>query len=276
MHFTIAILLGAFCGVLLGVNGFNFTDDESTGIDGCRYVYMDVGSNIGIHVRFLFEPKNYPKSKFAGQIFDRFFMKNRDRKDICAFGFEPNPAHVDRLDHLSAHLKSKGHRAYFFHGGVSNETSTKTFYALPNDTEHNDWGFSALPRNGFTKKFTVNTIDISKFILNKVVKRKIPPPLHLEDPPPTVIMKMDIEGYEYVVLPMMLATKAICDVDVLTIEYHDNKIKVPEGTTAQMQEKLKLARENGCKVRVFDLDDESYLNDTEKGRADLLGNGLIV
>jgi hypothetical protein len=268
MH--LAIVLGAtLCGISLALNGFSFTDDNSASMDGCRYVYMDVGSNIGMHVRFLFEAENYPDNTYSKTIFDRFFMVNRNRADICAFGFEPNPTHVHRLDHLSALLESKGHSANFFHGGVSNETTTKTFYALPHDN-HNDWGFSVLPRTGFTKQFTVHTLNLSEFILNKIAKRKIPPPLFLDDPPPMVIMKMDIEGSEYVVLPMMLATKALCEVDLLTIEYHDHHTdKIPKGSKARMQESLKEARDAGCKIRVLDFNDETYVYDTVEGRAEV-------
>ena len=33
--------------------------------DGCYHVFLDVGSNIGMHVRFLFEPFLYNKAHLA-------------------------------------------------------------------------------------------------------------------------------------------------------------------------------------------------------------------
>ena len=61
-----------------------------TGIaDGCRWVYLDVGSNIGVQVRKLYEPHLYENPKAP---FDRYFGKQRVslqfRKHMCVFGFE--------------------------------------------------------------------------------------------------------------------------------------------------------------------------------------------
>lgn len=253
------------------VAGFNFTDNDSTSIDGCRYVYLDVGTNMGMHVRFLYEADNYPKNKFGKEMFDRFFMKNRHRSDICAFGFEPNAAHVPRLDKLTTYLKKKGMNATFFNGAVSNVTSTATFYGDEADL-NSGVGFSGITRAGQNAKFTVNTIDLSAFILDKVVKRKIPPALFPNDPPPTILMKMDIEGYEYFVLPMMLATKALCELDVMTIEYHEKRKRfktVPRGSDDKIKKQLKSAQKNGCKVKIFVFDDEKYPLDTEQGLKEL-------
>jgi hypothetical protein len=256
------VLLSALA---LSIAAINFTDNDSASVDGCRYVYLDVGANMGMHVRFLYEAENYPKNEYGKEMFDRFFMKNRHRSDICAFGFEPNAVHVPRLDKLTTYLKKKGMNAAFFHGAVSNVTSTATFYG--NEADLNSGvGFSGVALAGNNAKFTVNTIDLSAFILDKVVKRKIPPALFPNDPPPTILMKMDIEGYEHIVLPMMLATKALCELDVMTIEYHEKRIKtVPRGSDDKIKEQLISAQKKGCKVKIYVFDDETYHLDTEQG-----------
>ena len=61
--------------------------------DGCRHVFLDVGSNIGMHVRFLFEPHLYPKAHVARAFFQEKFgpEASRDNRDYCVFSFEPNP-----------------------------------------------------------------------------------------------------------------------------------------------------------------------------------------
>jgi len=66
--------------------------------DGCYHVLLDVGANIGMHARFLFEPLKYPNATVAHEIFERQFgpSDSRDNRDICVFAFEPNPAHIDR------------------------------------------------------------------------------------------------------------------------------------------------------------------------------------
>ena len=66
-------------------------------MDGCYHVYLDVGSNIGVQVRKLFEPHLYPKAKVQ-KIFDHFFGPIELRSEsVCAVGFEPNPNHTTYL-----------------------------------------------------------------------------------------------------------------------------------------------------------------------------------
>ena len=67
-------------------------------LDGCRYVYLDVGSNIGIQIRKLFEPAKYPEAS-VHKIFDEYFgnLSHRNRAGVCAVGFEPNPNHAKYL-----------------------------------------------------------------------------------------------------------------------------------------------------------------------------------
>ena len=40
-------------------NAFSFLRKPSL-LDGCYHVYLDVGSNIGVQVRKLFQPDEYP------------------------------------------------------------------------------------------------------------------------------------------------------------------------------------------------------------------------
>ena len=67
-------------------------------LDGCKYVYLDVGTNVGIQIRKLFEPDLYPNASIH-QVFDRYFgnIEKRTRDGICAVGFEPNPSHTTIL-----------------------------------------------------------------------------------------------------------------------------------------------------------------------------------
>ena len=60
--------------------------------NGCYHVFIDAGSNVGVHGRFLFEPTKYPKSVFAKK-FNVLFGKHWTCQNICVFAFEPNPKH---------------------------------------------------------------------------------------------------------------------------------------------------------------------------------------
>ena len=67
-------------------------------LDGCRYVYLDVGTNIGVQIRKLFEPDLYPNAT-VHQLFNKYFgdINERTAHGICAVGFEPNPSHTSLL-----------------------------------------------------------------------------------------------------------------------------------------------------------------------------------
>ena len=67
-------------------------------LDGCRYVYLDVGTNVGIQIRKLFEPDLYPNASIH-KVFDQYFgnINKRTSEGICAVGFEPNPSHTSIL-----------------------------------------------------------------------------------------------------------------------------------------------------------------------------------
>ena len=41
-------------------------------LDGCRHVYLDMGTNIGIQIRKLYEPHLFPDALVL-PIFDKFF-----------------------------------------------------------------------------------------------------------------------------------------------------------------------------------------------------------
>jgi hypothetical protein len=102
-------------------------------LDGCRYVYFDVGSNIGVQVRKLFEPERYPNALIL-QHFNRNFGSPdyRRSKDsgVCAFGFEANPSHAERLKKLEKCYQKMGWRVHFFApGAVGTENGNVTFYS---------------------------------------------------------------------------------------------------------------------------------------------------
>ena len=68
--------------------------------DHCYHVYLDVGSNVGIQIRKLYEPHLFTDPiPPVEECFTRMFgsPEERNMKEICTFGFEPNPAHKEGL-----------------------------------------------------------------------------------------------------------------------------------------------------------------------------------
>ena len=108
--------------------------------DGCRHVFLDVGSNIGVHSRILFEPSMYPiknntnaiaansgLAKFSARhFFEEQFGLEDDRvnTEICIFAFEPNPKHIQRQRELEQVYKNMGWRYHFLQAGVSEPLAT--------------------------------------------------------------------------------------------------------------------------------------------------------
>ena len=87
--------------------------------DGCTHVFLDVGMNIGVQTRKLFEPEKYPllsngttasdsiirQARHARSSFlDAFTTElGEDRsRNTCVFGFEANPFHTARLQALQS------------------------------------------------------------------------------------------------------------------------------------------------------------------------------
>lgn len=98
--------------------------------DGCYHIFLDVGANIGVHSRFLFEPDKYPDAERAHGIFDSEFgdSRARDNRDMCAFAFEPNPKHASRHQALEEAYKQQGWRYHYIAAAVSNAEGNITFY----------------------------------------------------------------------------------------------------------------------------------------------------
>ena len=66
------------------------SDDREHSVlgDGCYHIFIDAGSNRGVHGRFLFEPEKYPKSKFAKK-FDEIYGNNRTKKKFASLPLNP-------------------------------------------------------------------------------------------------------------------------------------------------------------------------------------------
>ena len=106
-------------------------------LDGCHHVYLDVGSNIGVQIRKLFEPERYPdapihsffKQNF-GTIDKRKSSHSGHASFLCAIGFEPNPRHAEYLKQIEKSYNECGWKVKFMtNSGVSDHNGIGTFYS---------------------------------------------------------------------------------------------------------------------------------------------------
>jgi hypothetical protein len=106
--------------------------------------------------------------------------------------------------------------------------------------------------------FTVATIDVARFLKVVVDDRVMVP----GQSPGKVVAKMDVEGEEFKIIPHLIATRALCSIDVLFVEWHERSF------AARQQQGLREIRtrlksfvkdaQNKCATTVIRLDDESY------------------
>ena len=253
--------------------------------DGCQHVFLDVGANIGVHGRFLFEPHLYPDAVVAQKIFEKHLgpATLRDNRDICVFAFEPNPAHFKRHRTLEEAYKAQGWRYHPVLAGVSDSNGTLTFFHN-NDAINEEWGFGVNKLDDKSTPVEVPTIRLAKWLNEEILDRKLPLTAYgnYTSVDPKVIMKLDIEGMEYAVIPDLMFSGTLCrTVDYIFGEFHDwtNVDLPPNEKTGRGGLRLKPRRENilfrdnllkafnslrspECKTVEFDLkDDESYLHD---------------
>jgi hypothetical protein len=214
--------------------------------DGCRHVYVDMGTNIGHQVRKLFQPELYAGNP-TESIFRRHFGKHRD--SVCAFGFEANPAHQHRLEQLEKSMRGLGKRVHVFTStAVSVICANVTFYQDPGASTNNEWGASLSTATLSDKtnivSVTVPAIDMAVWMSNEVVQRYVPPGAMT----PAIVMKSDIENHDMVVLSHLMAEGVLCKVSHVYGEHMTNE------WIASAKSILKLAN---CTTDIQYLDDES-------------------
>mmetsp|Transcript_35980 Transcript_35980/g.112996 ORF Transcript_35980/g.112996 Transcript_35980/m.112996 type:complete len:223 (-) Transcript_35980:285-953(-) len=116
--------------------------ERAPAASGCRYVFLDIGANIGRHTEFLFEPKQFRNSIYVQQIFKPMFPEDRSRSDVCAFGFEPNPRHTARLRALQRRYAAQGFNATFYPMAASTNDAGLTFRHVDVARKPLETGFS--------------------------------------------------------------------------------------------------------------------------------------
>ncbi len=222
--------------------------------DRCKKFYIDMGSNIGVQIRKLYQPEYYPNSPVL-QIFDNYFGPPHMRKtdhEICAVGFEMNPRHTQRLNHLKQNYDECGFKTYIF-----TETAVSTYYGnisfqSDNQLANHELGASVIYNYDGQEKKIVKSIDIADFLMKNVLP-------YAE----IIVSKMDIEGEELNVLPHLLTQGVLCKINIIFMEPHERMMSSQNAQEfLNFQNNLNfILTKSKCKVEISNLDDESYLND---------------
>ncbi|CAF0951545.1 unnamed protein product [Adineta steineri] len=187
-------------------------------LDGCRYIYIDMGTNIGVQIRKLYEPQLYPNASVV-PLFKRIFGKHT--KEVCSVGFEANPIHSNYLKEFEKYC-------------------LKHFYIQSNNKFYNYWDSSLLPNSNKTK-ISVTTIDIASWFKNIVLTRNISS---------TIMMKTDIEQHDSIVLTSLIFSGVYCSIDLIYGEHFNQDFRNAISVLKQYT--------NSCKTELVYMDDETY------------------
>jgi len=120
----------------------------------------------------------------------------------------------------------------------------------------------------------VPIIRFSKWLQDHVLSRELPADVHgAYAKNATIVVKLDIEGSEYVVLPDLISSGALCELDYVFGEFHpystpnafpDSGVDLSTRQKTNTFKNAILSVISGlhrtCKVRYEDRDDETYLH----------------
>jgi len=220
----------------------------------CQHVYFDVGSNIGVQIRKLYEPRLFLHTPPAVKVFHRLFGPP-PHCHVCTIGFEPNPRHARKLRELQEVYREAGAPVLILPvaAGVADSTAELSVPRAGSwASRHLDVSAStAVPSQGsnqsglnaLTSRVVVRTVDLDR------IMRSVQAHLHHAHAPPQqiltssrsdqegapgtlrharssssrarVLAKFDIEGSELRVLPHLLLGQSLCTLDEVFIEWHE-------------------------------------------------------
>ena len=135
--------------------------------DLCDHFYFDMGTNIGIQLRKLYEPQFYPKAVVKDQFELNFGRSSRRR--VCAVGFEPNIHHTATLLALERAYQAAGFPLVIFtETAISWKDEMLTFFFDLGNKDMNEWGASLVNYNASkdtmsTSNYTVHAINAGNF-----------------------------------------------------------------------------------------------------------------
>jgi hypothetical protein len=214
-------------------------------LDGCGYVYIDLGTNIGVQIRKLYEPHLYPDAPVL-PLFKQIFGNHTN--EVCSVGFEANPLHDNYLKEFESYCLRRNWRVKIFTStAVSISERNLTFYTEPGNEGNNQWGASLEIMQGTNRgNITVPSVDIVKWFKTTVLNRKISPDFTL----PRIMMKSDIEGHDSVVIANLILSGMYCSIDLIYGEHLSEEFRK---ATSILQKYSNL-----CKTKLIVMDDETY------------------
>ena len=243
----------------------------------CEAVYLDIGSNIGVQIRKLYEPQKYPGAPVHSLFAETFASTDRCR--VCAIGVEPNPRHRNRLWQLQTRLSAAGAGVLILEAAAGNADGALTLHYGARKSSFEDAGASTLGIGRYRGRgeAVVRMMRLARLV--RIVRAQ----LDATEAMPRqrtrkILMKLDIEGAEWSVLTDLMESGALCAIDRVFVEYHDADFdriareatslrRAALGTMRDAVRSLRtsvaaaLRADHSCVTHVVNLDDETFVSD---------------
>lgn len=196
-----------------------------------RYIFVDLGANRGDSLEVFL---GNPEAKFKFD-FPRPEWATYAQADI--YLFEANPTFNTPLIESKEKHQAQGINVNVFPSTVVDvRDGTRTFFLDTVNTEHDFWGSSIYANHpdavaSHSNGTELTAVNISRWLLMNTL------------PNDFVVVKMDIEGAEYEVIPHMADMAVWSVVDYLLVEWHGIPESVPfshemaRAAAAKLQEK---------------------------------------
>ena len=143
---------------------------DASALSGCPATYLDLGSNIGnwIHALFSNTSRNGDLTNVLGA-----YASRSNREEVCAWGFEPNRAHHERLHAIERRLHKRARRVHFFHAAIASSNGAAAFWSDRAEGA-NEWGSSLLNYASTMEgkpTATVATVNLTWLLMTHVATR---------------------------------------------------------------------------------------------------------
>jgi hypothetical protein len=197
----------------------------STSKYGCKHFYFDLGTNNALSVAdFINKPSADNDGKVSRPLNKYREEHNLKLSDFCVFGFEPNPRHSADHRRIESSFASTVRHVEIFSESIAGIEDGVSVLQIDNyEGKFPSWGssvltgFGPIARQANTTSVRVKSVDFGRFVKETLGE---------SGAAGKVILRMDIEGSEYILLRTFM--DVVCKhVNFLEIEWHAHQLNPP-------------------------------------------------
>lgn len=208
----------------------------------CDLLYIDIGSNDGETIENFI--KNNTEAALKSTLLQSFKF---DMKRACVIGFEPNPRWNARLTKLKNEYE-RNVSSLDIHANTAAIASDDVDIDISLDSTKNNVGTSIYSRKS-SRKARTKAIRLSAYLKKYLAQTSRRP---------VILIRMDIEGYEYELIPELVTSGVLQKYETyFVVEWHRYLKKKPF-------EKLDLSMQHFNRARQCSVDCSSIYHNLEK------------